>query len=85
MSTSQVIIQGQPNTTVRVESQQQSIVVPGTQGQTLPVSVIGLTDKGQNVFIGPDAPFQPPESYVWIQTGLGTGNDWTIWFEDGTP
>lgn len=36
------------------------------------------------VFVGPDAPENPPERYVWFQTGLGDGTGITMWIEDGT-
>jgi hypothetical protein len=33
--------------------------------------------------VGPDAPVNPPAAYAWLQTGLGTGHDFTLWIEDG--
>lgn len=38
---------------------------------------------GQNVFIGPDAPEDPPATYAWFETGLGDGSGFTLWIEDG--
>lgn len=35
------------------------------------------------VFIGADAPISPPATYVWFETGLGDGTDFTLWIEDG--
>lgn len=56
---------------------------PGPQGPIGPIGPpgIGLT----NLFIGPDAPVAPPDTYMWIQTEYGTPDGFTIWFEDGEP
>ncbi len=40
----------------------------------------GATDKA--VYVQNTAPSTPPTTYVWVQTGLGAGSDWTLWFED---
>jgi hypothetical protein len=34
-------------------------------------------------FMGASAPASPPPAYAWLQTGLGTGHDFTLWIEDG--
>lgn len=35
------------------------------------------------VYIQPAAPTGTPVTYLWVQTGLGAGTDFTIWFEGG--
>lgn len=42
-------------------------------------------DHGQQVYVQDTQPTGTPEVYFWLQTGLGSGgDDWTLWFEDGT-
>lgn len=38
----------------------------------------------QNLFVQPDAPSAPPSTYMWVQTGMNGGSDFTIWINDGT-
>lgn len=38
----------------------------------------------QNVYVQDTAPTSPPATYLWIETGLGAGDDMTFWVEDGT-
>lgn len=49
--------------------------------------IIAFMEAGgsQNVFIQEDAPTDPPDTYLWIQTNIG-GNPalQTFWVEDGT-
>lgn len=48
--------------------------VPGLPGPAGPA----------NLVVGPINTLTEPG--IWVQTGLGlTGNDWTLWIEDGTP
>lgn len=35
------------------------------------------------LYVQPTVPIGAPAPYIWIQTGLGLGNDFSIWFEDG--
>lgn len=38
----------------------------------------------QQVFVQPAAPVVAPGTpHLWFQTGLGAGNDMTLWVEDG--
>ena len=41
-------------------------------------------DSAGNVFVQNAAPSSPPSAYLWVQTGLGDGTDFTFWVEDGT-
>ena len=73
MSTIQVL---QQSPVLQVVQQTSAVqVVQGAQGPAGP----------STLFIGPDAPTPPGLPYLWIQTGLGDGSDFTIWFEDGEP
>ena len=56
------------------------IVAPGPPGPQGPQGVPG----NANFFIGPDAPVNPPTTYVWFETELGDGTDFTMWVEDGS-
>ncbi len=38
---------------------------------------------GVPVYVGPDAPPDPPAKYFWIQTEYGGPNGFTLWFQDG--
>lgn len=53
-------------------------------GKPVSVDQDGKTDL-LYTHIGPSAPANPPNRYLWIQTGLGDGTDFTMWFEDGLP
>lgn len=57
----------------------------GPSGPSGPAGPAGATGPAgvQNLFIGPDAPLTPPASYLWIETGLGLGEDMTFWVESG--
>lgn len=35
------------------------------------------------VYVQDSAPVGPPSKYVWFQTNMGAGEDFTIWIEDG--
>lgn len=39
-----------------------------------------------NLVVGPSAPNPATldSQYLWVQTGLGTGHDISIWYEDGS-
>jgi hypothetical protein len=54
------------------------VTAPGPQGATGPPAP-------RNVFVGPDAPVDPADTYLWIETGLGPdGDDLTFWVEDAS-
>lgn len=40
-------------------------------------------DQAPNVFIQPSAPSGVVGNYLWVETGLGAGTDFTFWVEDG--
>lgn len=79
-----VIVQGQPPTKVIVGNSNQSVVVKGIQGMNVPVSVLEVSGAAENLFVQNAAPTNAPSKFLWIQTGLGSGSDFTVWFEDGT-
>lgn len=73
-------------TTVIVNSQRDVITVPGNLTSTVVVNAGAQGPPGPgNLFISDTAPSAAPVKYMWVQTGLGdTGDDWTIWIEDGS-
>ena len=42
-----------------------------------------LASSAPSIFVQNVPPPSPPSSYLWIQTGLGSGHDMTFWIEDG--
>lgn len=40
---------------------------------------------GVPLYIGPTQPTLPAgQKYLWIETGIGDGSDFSIWFDDGS-
>ena len=44
---------------------------------------VGPVSTPGNFSVGPEDPLLTTAG-MWVQTGLGAGNDFTIWIEDGT-
>jgi hypothetical protein len=57
----------------------------GPTGPQGPQGEPGTGSGGGNLFVQNAAPSSPPATYLWVQTGLGTGGtDMTFWVQDGT-
>lgn len=55
---------------------------PEDDDSTTPAPSVGSTEYP--LYIQGSAPSNPPEKYLWIQTGLGDdGSDFSVWFENG--
>lgn len=63
----------------------QNTLIQGS-GISIVGDTISATGGGgtQNLFVQNSTPGSPPSTYLWIQTGLGAGSDFTFWIEDGT-
>jgi hypothetical protein len=56
----------------------------GPTGPQGPQGEPGTGSGGGNLFVQNAAPSSPPATYLWVQTGLGTGGtDMTFWVQDG--
>jgi hypothetical protein len=79
-------------TVVSIPAQAQTVVSSPVTPVTVTVGLVGLpgppgesgagTPGDKPVFIQPTQPTEPG-GYLWLQTGLGGGNGFTLWFEDG--
>lgn len=68
------------------------VIVGGTTGQVLAkksntdydVEWKDISSATQQVFVQTTTPIvEVGTQYIWFQTGLGTGDDMTLWVEDG--
>lgn len=58
----------------------------GPQGPQGPQGEPGTSGSGSsNTFVQNTAPTPTGSPYLWIQTGVGSGTDFTFWIEDTLP
>jgi len=59
-----------------------TVTVPPPAVEVVQVKVPGI--QGPSVLsVGPTNRLTPGIPGLWLQTGLGDGTDFTLWFEDG--
>lgn len=76
-------------TTIQTNVPVQVVIQVRNSTDRIIVTQMGPSGSGgggaaQNVFVQPDPPTSPPDTYLWVETGLGPGGtDMTFWVEDG--
>lgn len=79
------VVQITEQKTTVTSSDGQTVVVPATVAPTVITAASQGPPGPSNLFIQASEPIvDAGVSFLWIQTGLGDGQDFGVWFEDGT-